>query len=105
MADLQHLLTDLKRQLTELYGDRLRGLYLFGSHARGEAREDSDIDVLMVLDEYESAFTEIERTGRIAGDLSLEHDCVISLIPMRQVAWVEQQTPFAFNVRQEGVPV
>ena len=101
----RRILTELKRHLQSLYGERLRGLYLFGSHARGEAREGSDVDVLMVLDDYRSAFEEIERSGQIVSDLSLACDCVLSLLPMRYRDWTEQATPFAFNVRREGVVV
>ncbi|MCE2977505.1 MAG: nucleotidyltransferase domain-containing protein [Pseudanabaena sp. CoA8_M7] len=36
----------------KLYGDRLFSLILFGSHAKGEATSESDIDVMAVLAEY-----------------------------------------------------
>jgi predicted nucleotidyltransferase len=39
----------LKAGLAEIYGDRLAGLVLYGSQARGDAREDSDVDVAVVL--------------------------------------------------------
>lgn len=41
---------DAKERLSEAFGDRLRGVLLYGSEARGEAREDSDVDVLVLLD-------------------------------------------------------
>jgi predicted nucleotidyltransferase len=41
-------------------GARLKGVYLFGSYARGEAGEESDVDVLIVLDRVESYSQEIE---------------------------------------------
>ncbi|MFP4248886.1 MAG: nucleotidyltransferase domain-containing protein, partial [Armatimonadota bacterium] len=50
--ELDEALRELKRELEALYGDRLRGVYLFGSHARGEAGPDSDVDVAVVLDDY-----------------------------------------------------
>ena len=46
---LQPILTRLKKELTDLYGDRLQHLTLFGSQARGDAEPGSDIDVLVVL--------------------------------------------------------
>lgn len=33
------------------FGDRVREVVLFGSHARGDAHEDSDVDVLVVIDD------------------------------------------------------
>jgi predicted nucleotidyltransferase len=37
-------------RLRPLFGGRLRELRLFGSYARGEANEDSDVDVLVLVD-------------------------------------------------------
>src|SRR5687768_1220114 len=37
--------------LRSKFGRRLREVTLFGSRARGDAREDSDVDVLVVIDE------------------------------------------------------
>jgi predicted nucleotidyltransferase len=39
------------RRVTQEYGDQIRGITLFGSVARGTAVEDSDIDLLVVIDE------------------------------------------------------
>ena len=44
MREIQPILQELKARLQEVYGERLKGLYLFGSYARGDATEDSDID-------------------------------------------------------------
>ena len=44
------LLKQIKARLAAAYKDRLRGVVLYGSVARGDARPDSDIDVLVLLD-------------------------------------------------------
>ncbi len=44
-------LESFKALLQERYGDRLRGVYLFGSRARGDHRADSDADVAVFLDQ------------------------------------------------------
>lgn len=44
---IRKTLKELKRELIELYGERLRGVYLFGSYARGDFDSDSDVDILM----------------------------------------------------------
>jgi len=49
MAMAQSILTDLHSRLTELYGARIDRLLLFGSQARGDAVDGSDVDVLVVL--------------------------------------------------------
>lgn len=46
----RELLHQIRARLQEAFGQRLRGIVLYGSEARGEARDDSDIDVLMLLE-------------------------------------------------------
>ena len=43
------VLEELKLKLTELLGDRLRKLVLYGSRARGDYDEESDIDIAIIV--------------------------------------------------------
>ena len=72
--NLQLILTRLKQELTDLYGDRLQHLTLFGSQARGDAEPGSDIDVLVVLKSPVNPGEEIKRTGKAIADLSLDYN-------------------------------
>jgi predicted nucleotidyltransferase len=45
------LLADIKKAIAEKIGnDRLKGLFLFGSEARSTATDNSDIDILVLLE-------------------------------------------------------
>jgi len=100
---LQELLEEVKQGLRRLYGTRLEGVYLFGSYARGEADAESDVDVLVVLDQVTHYGREVERTGDLMSKLSLRYDVSISCVYLRQEDWRRRQSPFLLNVREEAV--
>ena len=47
--DRDELLAAIKTPLAEAFGERLKGVVLYGSEARGDSEPDSDIDVLVLL--------------------------------------------------------
>lgn len=100
---LTSVLTHLKQDLAELYGDRLLHLTLFGSQARGDAEPDSDIDVLVVLKPPVHPGEEIQRTGKAIADLSLHYDVVISCLFMDETRYQTRNGSLLRNIRKEGV--
>lgn len=101
----QDILTKLKSALVKIYGERLKGLYLYGSFARAEERSGSDLDVAMILAEFDRPWFEIQRTSQLVSDFSLESGITISLIPIRISDWLEKQKPLVRNIHREGVAV
>ncbi len=102
---LRVILTQLRQQFEALYGDRLVKLLLFGSQARGDARPWSDIDVLAVLKGPVKPSEERARTEVLLGDLSLEHNVVITSVYMDEEYFGHYDSAFLRNVRAEGIPV
>jgi predicted nucleotidyltransferase len=100
--DIASLLASLRERLERVYGPRLAGLYLYGSYARGDATERSDVDVVVVLDRVDSYWAEIERTSAVRSDLSLEHGVGVSLVYVPEGEWRAGNTPFLANVREEA---
>jgi predicted nucleotidyltransferase len=102
---LDALMAGLKLGLHAIYGERLKCLYLYGSYARGEQDEESDLDVLVVLDQFDSYAREVDRTGELGSDLSLKYGITVSPVFIRETEWLHGDTPFLSNVREEAIAV
>jgi predicted nucleotidyltransferase len=100
---LRELLAEMKQGLGRLYGDRLKGVYLYGSRARGEAQPDSDVDILVVLDEIDHYYGELERTAALVSSLSLRYDVSISRMFLPASEWRQGEGPFLLTVREDAV--
>jgi len=101
--DLQDILIALREELQSTLGSRLEAIYLYGSRARGEARPDSDIDILIVVHGEHDYLELLERVAPVVCGLSLEHDVVISPAFISIERFEHEQIPFVLNVRREAV--
>jgi uncharacterized protein len=99
------ILGELRRRFERLYGQSMKKMVLYGSYARDDAVEGSDIDVLVVLSGRVSPCEEIERTGDIVAEISLDHDVVISCYFVSEDEYAERRSPLMMNIRREGVSV
>ena len=87
----------------QLYGDRLKRVVLFGSWARGDAHPESDIDLLVVLDEVRSRREELAHMSDILWRHSLAHDTVVTEIPVSSADYEAAREPLVVRARAEGV--
>jgi len=68
--------SDFSTRVRRAFGPRLIRLVLFGSHARGEANEDSDVDILVVIDGLQPA--DGGAIDAIVGDILTRDDVLLS---------------------------
>jgi predicted nucleotidyltransferase len=101
---LESTLSQLEKGLKDLYGARFRGLLLFGSYARGEATEGSDVDLLLLLDGPVDLSQEILRIEPLKWPLGLAADALLAVVPVSYQKFQEAETSFLHTVRQEAVP-
>ena len=93
----------LRTELSALYGTKLKGVYLYGSYASGRATSESDLDVLIVLDQIAHYSLEIERTSSLISSLSLRYGLTISRVFIPEHDWANANTAFLLNVREIAI--
>jgi len=103
--DVKSIVREYREGLARELGLDLVEIILYGSHARGEATEWSDIDVLCVMKGPLDYGELIQRTSRLTARISLEHDVTLSRAFMPEEEYVASSSPFAMNVRREGLTV
>ena len=67
--------------------------------------ESSDLDVALVLSDFENRYEERARFGDIVADLSLEHSLVISVVPITEADFQESRTNFTRVISEYAIPV
>ena len=101
---LTKILSALRVGLEELLRDQLATVYLYRSHARGEAAASSDIDVLIVIRDNFDYSKMLDRTIDMAADISLKYDVVILRIFVTKDRFEDEISLFMMNVHRETVP-
>ncbi|MEL5894012.1 nucleotidyltransferase domain-containing protein [Bacteroides sp. GD17] len=77
----------------------------YGSEARGEAKQNSDIDILILVDKDALSPVEEDVITAPIYDLEIETGTIISPIVMTRKAWdaAKRKTMFYYNVMKNGV--
>lgn len=96
------IVASLAAGLRQRLGEHLRGLWLFGSRARGDARSDSDYDLLILLDRDSP-----DLCDQIL-DLQVEvldrYDALVATLIHTEEDWQRRQGyPLAKNIAREAV--
>jgi predicted nucleotidyltransferase len=89
--------------LERLYGKRLVKVVLFGSHARGDAHPESDVDLLVVLKGAFRLYDEVKRTSPLVMDILLKYGLPLSLLHFSEQQYQDPLHPLMMNVHREGV--
>lgn len=102
--DRKRVVERISKILQEVAPDSERILY--GSEARGDARDDSDFDILVVIPDDNAIGTYAKRKIEITGclfDLELEYGVKISPLIVLKSVWERFRTPFTLNVVRDGI--
>lgn len=105
-AKMQQILKAYSIKVQQIYGSHLASIILYGSYARGDARPDSDIDIMILVDLSDDEIRNYaDQLSRVTFDSNLENDVMIMPI-VKNInhfrKWIPSY-PFYRNVDQEGV--
>lgn len=101
------ILGEVYGSCNSILGGTIKCAYLYGSYARGDYHEGSDIDILLTVDlEAEDISAFRSSIAVVASELSLKHDVAVSVTvkPHTQFLQYINVLPYYQNVIREGIP-
>lgn len=99
------ILAEVKKRLVNIYGDKLKDIILYGSYARGDFTEGSDIDLIILLDDMKEPIAERKKYFDAIWELDLKYDTVISITPIRDDEYRTRRLPLILNAKREGISI
>lgn len=100
------IIEEVTSSMKSIYGDKLKEILLYGSYARGDYDKESDIDLMVLVDEEEKELKEYEEElNNIISDIGYKYMIVLSLVDLsfnKFNYWVDV-VPYYKNVRNQGV--
>jgi predicted nucleotidyltransferase len=96
------VLVRFRAALSDIYGDQIERVVLFGSRARGDARQDSDYDVAVFLKNFHDRWSEVDRLMPVVTDILYDNGAFIHAMPYRAGAY-RDRTPLMHEIRREGL--
>ena len=105
-AEYKNVLEDFKKRLLKELGGRIDSIILYGSVARGEATEDSDIDILVIGRDK----NDWKKVSEVAYEIDFENEfrtfiTTIFLTRDEFKRGIKAGSPFIYNVIKEGVVI
>jgi predicted nucleotidyltransferase len=93
-------------EMKKIYGSHIQKIILYGSYARGDYQDDSDIDIMILLDISDLEIKDyFEQLVSVTFDFNMEHDTDIKPIAKSNAhfqKWIINY-PFYANINKEGV--
>lgn len=102
---IRPILLELKANLAKIYGKRLKNVILYGSYARGDFTQGSDIDIMIILDAVKDPLKERKKYFGDIYKLDVRYNTVISVISFSEKDFKTRKLPLILNAKREGVAV
>ncbi|MBO5004349.1 MAG: nucleotidyltransferase domain-containing protein [Clostridia bacterium] len=105
---ISNIVNEFVKGVNQILGNRVKKVILYGSYARGDYNESSDIDIMILTDLSDNEIIEYrDKIWDYAYDIEFDNNFDIQLSPLVKNIdkfnyWLEA-LPFYMNVQKEGV--
>lgn len=100
---ISQVLNHIRDKIGLLYSDRFVSLQLYGSYARNEARQDSDIDLLLVLDGDVDRYSENWKLSDLVLDVLNRFGVFTSFVVLSQYEYRNADWPLLASIENETI--
>ncbi|MCH4166913.1 MAG: nucleotidyltransferase domain-containing protein [Megasphaera sp.] len=103
---LKKILKTIVACYKQVYGDSLHTVYLYGSYARGDYDNESDIDIVAIVDGNRLELQKkLKEVWDVADELDLEYGVIVSptVIPLDEFNRYKEDLPYYANIAKEGI--
>ena len=104
--NLNNIIDVITRSYKDVYGEDIVRILLYGSYARGDNCDDSDVDIVAIVrGERQSLQERLRKIWDISSDLELEYGTITSptVIPADEFERFKEALPYYRNIMEEGV--
>jgi len=97
------ILKRFRAAVSEIYGDRLERVVLYGSHARGDAHPDSDYDVAVFLRGMTDRIAELYRLADLSTAILQDGGEFVHAMAYPADSYNDPRMPLMYAIRAEGI--
>lgn len=106
--ELSIILNHIYKAYYAVYGKNVVNILLYGSYARGDYNNDSDIDIVAIVHgERYDLQQKLYQVWDVSSDLELEYETIVSptVIPFNEYMEYKEILPYYRNIQKEGITI
>lgn len=106
--ELDIILNELGKTYKAVYGEKLDRITLYGSYARGDYGDNSDLDVVAIVHgERKKLQEQLKQVWDVSSELELKYGMILSptVIPYEEFIQYREDLPYYRNIVREGVEI
>jgi predicted nucleotidyltransferase len=105
-SEIDLIMSELLERTIQIFGNKLKKVVLYGSYARGDFDEESDMDVMFLVDKEEAELRkDVDKVISLETEIGLQYDVFISPLLQSNAKFLKYLPviPFYQNIEKEGI--